>query len=126
MRDHRRLDIWKRSHVLAVEIRRATWRFPRRGYGPLQTQLTRAAESVVFNIVDGCGASSKKEFARFLDHSIKSSCEVEGQLELAKDYEVIPAKDYHALASEIVEVRRMICGYRAKLLRSIEPPTASD
>ena len=76
--------------------------------------------------MDGCGAASKKEFARFLDHSIKSSSEVEGQLELAKDYGVIPQATYRVLASEVVQIRRMICGYRAKILRSIaeESPEA--
>ena len=122
MQDHRRLRIWSRSHVLAVEVRRATRRFPRRDYGPLKNQLTRAVESVVFNIVDGCGASSKREFARFLNHSIQSSSEVEEQLELAKDYGIIPGREYHALSSEVVQIRRMICRYRAKILRSLDPP----
>lgn len=76
----------RRSHVLAVKIRRATRRFPRTGYGKLQSQITNAAESVVLNIVEGCGGRTPKDFARFLDHSIKSTSELEAQLELAKDY----------------------------------------
>ena len=116
MRDHRRLLIWARSHALAVEVRRATRRFPRAGYGPLQSQTTRAAESVVLNIVEGCGASSPKDFARFLDHSIKSTAELESQLELAKDYGALGSREYRTLTRETVEIRRMICTYRAKVL----------
>jgi four helix bundle protein len=116
MRDHRRLQIWARSHAQAVAVRRATRRFPRSGYGKLQSQITNAAESVMLNIVEGCGASSPKDFARFLDHSIKSSSELESQLELAKDYGVLPNRQYQDLAAETVEIRRMICGYRSKLL----------
>jgi four helix bundle protein len=70
----------------------------------------------MFNIVEGCGASSPKDFARFLDHSIKSSSELESQLELARDYGVLPNRQYRELAAEAVEIRRMICGYRSKLL----------
>jgi len=51
--------------------------------------MTGAAESVPFNIVEGCGGHSQKDFARFLDNSIKSSSELEYQLFLAKDYGVL-------------------------------------
>jgi four helix bundle protein len=81
----------------------------------------------MLNIVEGCGASSPKDFARFLDHSIKSSSELESQLELAKDYGVLPSRQYQQLAAETVEIRRMICGYRSKLLitaRTRDKPSA--
>jgi four helix bundle protein len=57
-----------------------------------------------------------KDFARLLDHSIKSSSELESQLELAKDYGVLANAHYQKLTAETVEIRRMICGYRSKLL----------
>src|SRR5687767_1042324 len=101
MQDHRRLLVWRRSHVLAVEIRRATRRFPRTGYGKLQSQITNAAESVVLNVVEGCGGRTPKDFARFLDHSIKSTSELESQLELAKDYGALPNREYNLLAGEV-------------------------
>jgi four helix bundle protein len=104
MQDHRRLKIWARSHALAVEVRRSTRRFPRTGYGKLQSQITNAAESVVLNIVEGCGGRSPKDFARFLDHSIKSTSELESQLELAKDYGALPCRQYQALTAEAVEI----------------------
>lgn len=84
--------------------------------------MTSAAESVVLNIVEGCGARSPKDFARFLDHSIKSSSELESQLELAKDYDVLPASAYRTLAAEVVEIRRMTCVFRSKVLRGRKPP----
>jgi four helix bundle protein len=43
--------------------------------------MLRAAESIPFNIVEGCGAHTRKDFARFLDISIKSSLELEAQLQ---------------------------------------------
>lgn len=54
--------------------------------------------------------------ARFLDHSIKSTSELESQLELAKDYGALGSRQYRFLAGETVEIRRMICGYRSKVL----------
>ncbi len=70
----------------------------------------------MFNIVEGCGANSLKDFGRFLEYSIKSSSELESQLELAKDYGVLDNRQYLKLTSETVEIRRMICGYRSKVV----------
>ena len=80
--------------------------------------MIRAAESIVFNIVEGCGGSSSKEFARFLDIGIKSTSELESQLELAKDYGVLSDSHWQTITKETVDVRRMLCGLRAKVLEA--------
>src|SRR5688500_11696940 len=121
MQDHRTLRVWAKSHALAVEVRRATRRFPRSGYGAIQSQITRSAESVLFNIVEGCGCRSSKEFARFIDISIKSTAELECQLELAKDYGILGNREYQSLSLEAVDIRRMLCGLRTKVLGARRP-----
>jgi four helix bundle protein len=122
MQDHRKLDVWARAHVHCIAVRRATRGFPRTGYAALQSQTTKAAESVLFNIIEGCGTRTAKDFAKFLDSSIKSSKELEGQLEIARDYGVLKPRQWQALATETVEIRRMTCGLRAKVLRKPPPP----
>ncbi len=122
MQDHRKLDVWARAHVHCIAVRRATRAFPRRGYAALESQTARAAESVLFNIIEGCGTRTAKDFAKFLDSSIKSSKELEGQLELAKDYGVLKVREWNALTQETIEIRRMLCGLRARVLRK-PPPT---
>jgi four helix bundle protein len=47
-------------------------------YG-LRTQLNRAAVSVPSNIAEGSGASTEKDFARFVGSSLGSSFEVDTQ-----------------------------------------------
>ncbi len=121
MQDHRKLDVWARAHAHCIVVRRATRAFPRRGYAPLHSETTRAAESILFNIIEGCGTRTPKEFAKFLDSSIKSSKELEGQLELAKDYGVLKIGQWNALTNETVEIRRMLCGLRANVLRKPPP-----
>jgi four helix bundle protein len=66
--------------------------------------------------VEGCGASSRKEFARFLDISIKSATETEYQLQLARDYSVMSLSDWESLTDETVQIRKMLCRLRARLL----------
>ncbi len=116
MQDYRKLSVWDKAHTLALAIRSVTRRFPRSGYGSLQTQMVRAAESTVFNIVEGAGSRTSKDFARFLDIAIKSTRELEAQLELAKDYGVLPSSNWETLTEEATDIRRMLCGLRLKVL----------
>jgi four helix bundle protein len=81
----------------------------------------RAAEAIPTNIVEGCFAASPKEFARFLDISIKSTGEVEYQLHLAHDYGVLSVERHTLLTTATVEVRRMLVGLRKKVLTPPSP-----
>jgi four helix bundle protein len=126
VQDYRRLRVWKKAHALVLNVRRATGRFPRNGYASLKSQITRAAESIPFNIVEGCGSSTQKEFARFLDIGIKSTSELEYQLRLATDYEIIGRSHGQALTAETVDIRRMLFGLRGKVLSSEQSESIAD
>ena len=80
--------------------------------------MTKAAESILFNIVEGCGSRTQKEFARFLDISIKSAFELEGQLELSTDYGIIPLGESSELTKESIEIRKMLCTLRRRVIES--------
>lgn len=88
--------------------------------------MVKAAESILFNIVEGCGADSNKEFARFLGISVKSSQELEGQLQLAHDGGALHRREWRALTAETVEIRRMTCGLRAKVRAADEASRRSS
>ena len=111
---------------MAVAVRRCCRSFPRTGYASLYSQITRAAESVLFNIIEGCGAASQREFARFLDTSIKSAFELEGQLELAKDYRIVTEGSWTTLSTHTIGVRRMLFGLRSQILLSIRDGEQRD
>lgn len=80
--------------------------------------MTNAAESIAFNIVEGCGSTSSREFARFLEISIKSASELEYQLQIAGDCGLLQQGISRSLSAETVEIRRMLCGLRRKVLRA--------
>ena len=90
------------------------------GYADLKSQLRRAAESIVSHIVEDCAASSRKEFARFLDISIKSASEVDYQLQLARDLGVLRHARWKPLAQEVVELRTMLAALRRTVLDAAE------
>jgi len=116
MQDFRQLLVWKRAHAFALNIRRATQEMPRTGYTDLKSQMTRAAQSIVDNIVEGCGAASRFEFARYVDISIKSTSEVDYQLELARDLGVMSQDVWKPLAKEVIEIRKMLSALRRSIL----------
>ena len=126
MQDFRRLRVWRKAHAHVLNVRRATHRFPRTGYSSLKSQVTEAAESVPYNIVEGCGSHTQKEFARFLDVGIKSTSELEYQLLLARDYGVLAPETWKALTDETIDIRRMLCGLRAKVLESERSKSISN
>jgi four helix bundle protein len=122
MQDYHRIRAWKKAHALAIDIHRLAKNFPR-GYGSLRSQIMRSAESVPFNIVEGCGAATPKEFARFLDISIKSLSEIEGQLELGNDYGIITDLDCHTRAEDVRVIRKMTWSLRERVLGN-DPSTS--
>jgi four helix bundle protein len=88
------------------------------GYAHLRSQLTRAADAIAANIVEGCGAATNKEFARFLDISIKSDNELEYHLLESRDLELLDLAIWQGFNDETIEIRKMIFGYRKRVLAS--------
>lgn len=126
MQDFRKLDVWHKAHALALDVRRVTKGFPRSGYTAQRSQILRAVESIPTNIVEGCFAASQKDFARFLEVSIKSAGEVEYELQLAYDCGVLRYRNWRSLTADTVEVRRMTIGLRKKVLGKPDPEEPLD
>ena len=115
MQDPWDLRVYRKAHINALRANKVIKALPK-GYTNLKKQLGRAAESIPFNIAEGCGASSSREFARFLEISIKSTREVDSQLALAWDYQILPANQGPKLARKNVDIRKMLHGLRKKVL----------
>ena len=116
MQDFKHLEIWRRAHALAIGIHQLTDGFARARHATLQSQLTRAADSISANIVEGCGAMRHKEFARFLTIAIKSANETEHHLIVSRDLRLISPEEWGRCTAEVIEIRKMTFGYRKKLL----------
>ena len=118
MQDFKHIEAWRRGRALAIAITRATEDYGRRGYGYLRIQLVKAADAISANIAEGCGAATNKEFARFLDISIKSANETEHRLLDARDLGLMPQDEWERFTAETIEVRKMTYGYRKKVLEN--------
>ncbi len=126
MQDFKHIRAWQRAHALAIAIHKQTRHFSRMGYSHLRSQLTRAADSIASNIVEGCGAATNKEFARFLDMSIKSDNELEYHLLESRDLDLLALPVWQGFNDETIEIRKMIFVYRKKVLNSSRDSQSDD
>ena len=115
MRDFRALKVWEKSHQLALAVYRATATFPKDEWYGLVSQMRRAAVSVPTNIAEGCGRHGDPELARFLQIAMGSASELEYHLLLAQDLGYLDTIQGKDLASEVVEVKRMLTSFIQKL-----------
>ena len=126
MRDFRHIRAWQRAHALSIALNRLARGFGRKGHAKLRAQLTSSVHSIATNIVEGCGAGTHKEFARFLDISIKSANETEYHLLTSHDLNLISDVDWKKHTTETIEVRKMIYAYRVAILRDEGGPKHAD
>ena len=115
MKDFRQLQVWEKSHQLALAVYKATKEFPKEELYGLTSQIRRASMSIPTNIAEGCGRNTDPEFARFLQFAMGSAGETEYQLLLARDLGFLPDDTYNMLHNNVEEVKRML----ASLLKTL-------
>jgi four helix bundle protein len=120
MQNFRQLRVWQYAHELSLAIKQVVRSFPKSVSSDSKSQLIRAADSIVANIVEGCGAATRKEFARYLDISIKSSNEVDYRLQLARDEGNLTYKKWDPLAAQVTLVRKMAFRLRKSVIAADE------
>jgi four helix bundle protein len=117
VQDYHNLTVWRKAHDLATRIHALSGRIPRATNAEIINQIRRAALSIPANIAEGCGRSSNRDFAKFLQISFGSATELEYHLEFAAATELISPEDLEAKRAEIIQVRRMLTG----LIRRVNP-----
>jgi four helix bundle protein len=115
VKDFRKLEIWQRSHSLALSIYGATRAFPKDELFGLTSQLRRAATSVPTNIAEGCGRDSDPELKRFLDIAHGSASELDSLLILSCDLGFLSREMHVPLAEELTQIKRMVGAFSRQL-----------
>jgi len=115
MRDFKKYDIWKLSHVFTLKIYELTKSYPKDETYGMISQIRRASSSIPTNISEGCGRDSDTEFNRFLTISLGSATEVEYLLLLSKELNYIEKDSFIILNEEINIIKRKIYSLKQKL-----------
>ncbi len=118
-----RLEVWKRSCRLCVDIYRVLRSCSDRGF---KDQLTRASLSVPSNIAEGHERGSRNEFRRFL-RIAKGSCgEVRTQLYIGSEVGLLDSDEATKFIREARELAMMLQGLIRALSglpkHKVEPP----
>ena len=112
MRDYKKLDVWKKSHLLTKQIYADILPImPVEERYALTNQLRRSAYSIPLNIVEGCGKNSDKDFTHYLDNALGSAHEVEYTCFLIYDLKYISKELYDNINSAINEVKAMLIAF---------------
>ena len=115
MRDFKKYDIWKLSHVFTLKIYDLTKSFPKDEIYGIISQIRRASSSIPTNISEGCGRDSDAEFNRFLTIALGSASEVEYLIILSKDLNYIDENHFITLNEEVNIIKRKIYTLKQKL-----------
>jgi four helix bundle protein len=118
MQDFRNLGVWKKSHLLPLELYRLTADFPNCEIYGLTSQIRRAGASIPANIAEGCYRGSDLEFKHFLTIALGSASEFEYHLLLAKDLGFLKEDVFSILNSQTNEVKKMLIAFINKLKES--------
>ena len=113
----RRMFIYERGLELVTEVYALTRCLPRDEAFGLASQLRRAAVSVVLNIAEGSGASSSREFVRFLEIARRSLYEIDACLAVGVRLCLLADAACRGTAAHADELAAMITGFTSQLRR---------
>lgn len=108
MRDFKKFEVWQLSHHLTLKIYQSTQDFPKEEFFGLTSQIRRSFASIGYNISEGSGRNSDREFANFINIALGSSNEAENQFILAKDLKYFDENDYQNLLEELIILKKKL------------------
>jgi four helix bundle protein len=108
MKDHKELEVWKKSMDFVLSVYALTQGFPKDELYVLTSQLRRSAVSVPSNIAEGAARNSAREFLRFLHIAQGSASEAETQILIAQRLNY--PGEYSSVLEDLRTVQRMLHG----------------
>ena len=122
---HKRLEVWRQSMDLTINIYRTTEKFPSQELYGLTNQLRRAAVSIPSNIAEGAARQTKKEFTNFLHIAQGSLSELDTQLDLARRLEYLKDNARNTFDTQMAQIDKMLTGLIRHLSNNKERKVSS-
>jgi len=111
------LKVSQKALDFTVLVRQTTKSFPKDELFVLAVQFHRAADSIALNLAEGAGNSSRKEFCKFLNYSIRSGFECIACTDIACANGLISCDTHESLICRINEIIAMLDGLQKRLMR---------
>jgi four helix bundle protein len=110
-----KLDAWKYSKDLAVEIYKITDQYPKSEIFALSNQTNRAVVSISANVAEGCSRDSKRDFTHFLEIALGSAFELKTLIEIAYSRKYLGYKSKNEIDDMIIKCVKLIYGLKRSL-----------
>lgn len=107
---HEKLDAFRLSRELALELYRLSASFPQEERFGLTSQIRRAAVAIPANIAEGAARRSKREFSRFLLTARGSATELRLLLDIAHETGSLSENDFHCCEQKLDRIFAMTSG----------------
>jgi len=111
------LDVFKKSHLLTLNLYNLTKKFPLDEKFGLISQIRRASSSVCANLIEGSHRNNRAEYRQFCGVARGSVGELKYHILLAKDLGYINVNEYNKLIKEIDSISKMLYN----LIQSLTP-----
>ncbi len=122
--NHKELDVWKKSILLAKRIYKLTREFPKEEIYGITSQLRRASVSVSTNIAEGSARKGNKEFIQFLHISLGSLAELETLIIISRKIDYLSEKQKIETLDLITDCSKLTYGL-IKYITKNKKPTIS-
>jgi len=109
------LSVWQESQVFAVDVYKATNKFPKEEIFAMTSQLRRAVSSVSANIAEGFGRASVSDKLHFYVMAYGSLLEVKNFLYLSEKLNYINENDLKFLLERCTSCQKLINAFKAGL-----------
>lgn len=126
MHRYQDLKVWQKARELTKIVYELSASFPESERFGLQSQIRRAACSVMLNISEGAGRSSKRDFSRFLDLANGSNNEVLTASIIATDLSFLSGEQFDQIQDTSTEISKMLYALRKSLSEDSESRTFQD
>jgi len=120
MHNIKEIKVWHKAIDLSAEIYKVLTEFPSDEKFGLSSQIKRSVVSIASNIAEGAGRNSDKEFVHFLGIANGSCFELLTQVIIATRLGLLDVERSQEVSFKIIEIQKMIYGFRQKLLREIK------
>lgn len=115
MQDFRNLKVWQRAHDLALLTYKLTSDLPREETFGLRHSLRKTAVDIPAYIAEGAAKANDTEFAASVNYALSLAKRLEYYALMAVDLEFIEAANYGPFSAEIIEVQKMLAGFKRRL-----------
>lgn len=102
-------DLKQRAYLYSIKLIKFIDQLPKDSSSQIiAKQLLRSGTSIGANIVEAHGSASKKDFANFFSHALKSSNESKYWLGLLRDTQKVPKENVEILLKETIELSNIL------------------